>query len=160
MAVLEKHRTAPDTIPTSYQADPYTWALTQAAHLRAGDFTNLDIENLAEEILDVARREYDKLESALTILLLHMLKWDFQSARRSRSWVFSIAEHRRRVLRQLDDNPGLKSMVGKAQTRAFESARIRAAFETKLEESVFPAACPYDWDEMMQRTFALAPASR
>ena len=36
--------------------------------------------------------QYDKLESALEVLLMHMLKWDHQPERRSRSWSLTIQE--------------------------------------------------------------------
>ena len=154
VSVLDKKRTLP-AVAVGYEADAYGWAQEQAALLRAGAFDRLDIENIAEELLDVARREYDKLESALTILLLHMLKWDFQVAKRSRSWEYSILEHRRRIMRQLEDNPGLKSVIAKANLRAYESARSRAGFETKLDLAVFPLESPYGWAEITGREFAM-----
>jgi hypothetical protein len=44
--------------------------------LRAGRFDELDTQNVAEELADVGRAQYDKLESALKVILLHMLRWD------------------------------------------------------------------------------------
>ena len=71
---------------SAYRDDLYTWSCEQAALLRAGRLPELDVLNLAEEIEDVGSAQYDKLESALTVVLLHMLKWDFQPQRRSRGW--------------------------------------------------------------------------
>ena len=101
-----------------YEDDAYTWALQQAELLRAGRFGELDILNLSDEVEDVAGREYDKLESALARILQHLLKWDYQSERRSGSWVLSIEEHRSRVIDQLADHPGPKKCSGaRARTR-------------------------------------------
>ena len=62
----------------------------------------------------MGEEQYDKLESALRVLMLHLLKWDHQPDMRSRSWTLSIREQRRRVLRQLRKNPGLKSRLDEA----------------------------------------------
>jgi len=142
--------------PTAYHEDLYAWSREQAALLRSGRLSELDALNLAEEIDDVGSAQYDKLESALAVVLLHMLKWDFQPQYRSRSWQNSIAEHRRRADRQLRRNPGLKSRLGEAVEEAFETAHYRAAMETAIEIETLPLSCPYDWTEIMSRNHALA----
>ena len=134
-----------------YEDDAFTWALQQAELLRTGRIDGLDRINLADEIADVARREYDKLESALARVLQHILKWDYQPARRGRSWVLSIERHRALVNHQLDDHPGLKSMLEQAMFRGYERARLDALKETGLPRSTLPDAVPYGWSEIMQR---------
>jgi len=134
-----------------YDRDLYSWAREQAALLRAGRIAEADALNIAEEIDDVGHEQYDKLESALRIILLHLLKWDHQPKRRSRSWWLSISVHRKHTLRVLQKNPGLKSVRDEAVTEAYESARIEAAAQTSLEEDVFPLECPYSWKEITER---------
>ena len=136
-----------------YDEDVYAWAQAQAESLRAGRLDEIDAENVAEEILDVGRNEYDKLESALRVLLQHMLKWDFQPEKRSRSWANTIAEQRDRVDQQLQGNPSLKSRREEAMARAYRAGRLRASTETELEVEAFPEACPYDWDAILNRPF-------
>ncbi len=149
-------KTATTGKPAGYREDLYTWAREQAALLRAGRLTEIDALNLAEEIDDVGSEQYEKLESALAIVLLHMLKWDRQPERRSRSWLNSIREHRRRVERQLTKNPGLKPRIGEAVEEGYEVARYRAAIETSIDMEALPVSCPYDWDEIMTRTHVLS----
>jgi len=60
-------------------------AHAQAEALRAGRLDELDLENLAEEIADVSRREADALESHLETLVLHLLKWRHDPDHRSRN---------------------------------------------------------------------------
>ena len=96
-----------------YSHDVHAWALEQAAFLRSGRFGDLDLINLADEVADVANRDYEALESELSRVLQHLLKWDQQSERRSRSWAQTIQEHRRRVVRRLIRSPSLKSPQGK-----------------------------------------------
>jgi Domain of unknown function DUF29 len=133
------------------EADLYSWARRQAELLRAGRLSEIDPVAIAEEIDDVGMEEYHRLESALRAAMLHLLKWDHQSDGRSRSWTLAIREHRRRVLRRLRKNPGLKSQLDEALEAAYEDARLEAASETGLPLSVFPAERPFDYAEIMER---------
>ena len=137
--------------PARYDRDLYSWAVEQAALLRAGRIAEADALNIAEEIDDVGNEQYDKLESALRIILLHLLKWDYQPERRSRSWWASISVHRKRVLHVLRKNPGLKPLIEEAIVEAYETARIEASAQTSLEDDVFPPDCPYSWQQIMER---------
>src|SRR5437016_1033822 len=141
--------------PSRYDRDLYSWAVEQAALLRAGRIAEADVLNIAEEIDDVGNEQYAKLESALRLILLHLLKWDHQPQRRSRSWWASVSVHRKHVQRVLRKNPGLKPFVDEAVTEAYETARIEAAAQTSLEEDVFPLECPYSWTEIMERKVRL-----
>ena len=134
-----------------YDRDLYSWAVEQAALLRAGRIAEADALNIAEELDDVGNEQYHRLESALRIILLHLLKWDHQPERRSRSWWASIRVQRNHVRRVLRKNPGLKSEVDGAVTEAYETARIEAAVQTSRDEEAFPVDCPYSWDEIMER---------
>ena len=134
-----------------YDRDLYGWAVEQAALLRAGKITQADALNIAEELDDVGSEQYEKLESALRIILLHLLKWDQQPERRTRSWRLSVSVQRKHVSRLLRKNPGLQSRIGEALTEAYEIARIEAAAQTLLEDDAFPIECPYSWDSIMQR---------
>ena len=139
------------TTTATKEADLYSWALRQAELLRAGRLSEIDPAGLAEEIDDVGEEQYHRLESAFRVLMLHILKWDHQPDRRSRSWTLSILEQRRRVQRQLRKNPGLKSQLDEALTAAYEDARLEAASETGLPLSAFPEPRPFEFAEIMER---------
>jgi Domain of unknown function DUF29 len=144
--VLEK------VVTPSKADDIYSWARRQAELLRAGRLSEIDPAAIAEEIDDVGDEQYDKLESALRVVILHLLKWDHQPDRRSRSWTLSIREQRRRVLRQLRKNPGLKPLLDEALSEAYEDARDEAASETGIPLSAFPATRPFEYAEIMERS--------
>src|SRR5271165_5508316 len=137
--------------PAAKEADLYSWAVRQAELLRAGRLSEIDPAAIAEEIDDVGEEEYHRLESALRVLMLHLLKWDHQPDRRSRSWTLSIREQRRRVLRQLRKNPGLKPLLDEAISEAYEDARDEASSETGLPLTAFPVTRPYEYSEIMER---------
>jgi hypothetical protein len=139
---------------TAYERDFYTWSLEQARLLREGRLDALDRENVAEEIESLGREQFNKLVSALRVLLLHILKWDHQPERRSRSWALSIREQRIVLRTVLDDNPGLKPRIAEALERAYEQACVAAARETGLDVETFPETCPYAFEDIVQRSFA------
>ena len=91
--------------PSTYDSDFYTWAQEQAALLRQGLFSNLDVINLIDEIEGMAKSERRELESRLAVLLAHLLKWQYEPERKGRSWRATIKEQRRKVLRVLQQNP-------------------------------------------------------
>jgi Domain of unknown function DUF29 len=97
--------------PGAKDADLYSWARRQAGLLRAGRLSEIDPAAIAEEIDDVGEEQYHRLESALRVLMLHLLKWDHQPDKRSRSWTITVREQRRRVGRQLRKNPGLETRL-------------------------------------------------
>jgi hypothetical protein len=135
--------------PARYEDDIYTWVNEQVALLRAGRLDEIDTENIAEELSDVGAEQYHRLESALEVLLMHMLKWDHQSERRSRSWRLTIREQRQRVEKQLQKNPGLKSRLSEAVEDGFALGRTRAAREMDVEPESLPSSCPYEWEAIM-----------
>jgi len=149
-------QTRSEAEPTLYERDVYAWSLEQACLLRAGRFSEIDTENIAEEILDVGKAEYRILESALRTLLAHMLKWDHQPERRSRSWENTIAEQRDRVEQQLRDNPSLNRRIDEAVTRAYRGARRLASTQMRRDVDTFPEECPYNWDAILTRPFKRA----
>lgn len=144
---------------TLHDTDFYSWTRQQAAALRqaAAERVNtsapLDWENLAEELDGMGQEQADKLESAYRVLLLHLLKWQFQPERRSTSWRLSIVEQRRRALRVISRNPGLKSRRDELWADAYDDARELAAIETELGEAAFPAECPYEIDTALRTDF-------
>lgn len=131
--------------------DLYSWAARQAALLREGRVAEIDAAAIAEEIDDVGEEQYHRLESALRVLMHHLLKWDYQPAARSRSWAITICEQRRRAERQLRKNPGLKARLDEALAEAYEDARDEAARETGLPTRAFPVDLPFAFSEAMER---------
>ena len=138
---------------TNYDTDFYAWANEQAALLRAGALTAADIENIAEEIESMGKGEKRELKSRLQIIVLHLLKWQFQPAGRGSSWETTIRVQRIDLVHQLSDNPSLKAQVPDVMGLAFGNARLLAADETKMSPKAFPAKCPYSLKQIMDKEF-------
>jgi hypothetical protein len=137
----------------SYEKDFYSWTQEQAELLRNGQFNGLDIPNLIEEIETMGRSEKRELESRLTILLLHFLKWKYQEVRRGRSGQLSIDEQRIQFEETLDENPGLKPKLDDIIQKAYRLAVIKASRETKISKAVFPEGCPWNLAQLIEEGF-------
>src|ERR1700712_4659540 len=94
-----------------YDQDFYAWANEQAGLLRAGRLSEADIEHIAEEIESMGRSEKRELVNRLTVVLLHLLKWQFQPVLRGSSWRLTLEEQRNQLEDHIADNPSLKSVV-------------------------------------------------
>ena len=137
----------------NYEKDFYSWTQEQAGLLKNGRFSELDIDNLIEEVESMGRSEKRELESRLTILLLHLLKWKYQEVRRGRSWQLSIDEQRIQFCKTLNENPGLKSALDEIINDAYKLAVIKAAWETKISKAVFPECCPWNLAQFIEDAF-------
>jgi predicted nucleic acid-binding Zn-ribbon protein len=136
-----------------YERDFYAWANEQAALLREGRLSVADIANIAEEIESMGRSEKRELVNRLDVLLLHLLKWQYQPERRGASWRVSIENTRDALTRHMTDNPSLKAKLPEAVADAYRTARRSAAVETGLELDTFPAGCPWTFEQAMDEGF-------
>ena len=112
-----------------------------------------DIGHIAEEIESMGRSERRELVNRLVVLLLHLLKWEFQPSRRGNSWRLSIKEQRIRLRLHLQDNPSLQAQLDWAITQAYILAVIEAERETGLSEFTFPGSCPFAIEQLLGDAF-------
>ena len=144
---------APEKRRAGYDSDFYTWSQEQGRLVREGRWNEVDRENVAEEIESSGREQFNRLESAFRVILMHMLKWDHQPRKRSRSWALSIETQRIELADVLGDNPGLKSRLDEAIARGYRKGRLDAIKETGLKASSFSDSCPYSFDDITSRAF-------
>jgi len=138
---------------TRYETDFCGWIDDQAQLLRSGKFAQLDIDNLVEEIETMGRSEKRSLESHLAVLLMHLLKWQYQPDYRSRSWMLTIQEQRIQVRNIIRDSPSLKHTLSQHIDRAWEQARVKAEKETHIHQSTFPGHCRWSFEQMIDDAF-------
>ncbi|MDM9380398.1 DUF29 domain-containing protein [Chlorogloeopsis sp. ULAP01] len=135
-----------------YETDFYAWTQEQARLLRDKKWSQIDLPNLIEEIESLGKQQRQELRNRLSVLIGHLLKWEYQPQHRSRSWLATLRVQRRDTLRLLKDNPSLKSYLDDALQEAYENARDLAMGEA-LPEQTFPLACPYNLTEIMSDRF-------
>ena len=136
-----------------YEQDYLKWIETTVEKLRTQDFSNLDWENLIEEVESMGRSERKRFKSNLIVVLIHLLKWQFQRDLRSGSWAGSIVEHRRRIEDDLEDSPSLKPYLEEVLDKCYLAAVKQASAETGLALTVFPQLCPYTSTEVLDSNF-------
>jgi hypothetical protein len=140
-------------VGVEYEQDLALWYARQAELLRERQFDQLDLANLIEE-LDIAvgnlRRE---LENRLEVLLIHLLKCEFQRQRISRSWLNALDEQRSQIAKLLEQNPSLRPGAMEAVAKVYPIAVRRAARQTDLLRSTFPLANPYSKEQLFDFDF-------
>ncbi len=136
-----------------YEHDFYAWANEQASLLRTGRLSEADIGHIAEEIQSMGRTEKRELANRLAVLLLNLLKWQFQPGLRSKSWRNTIRVQRISVASHTQDNPSLKAVVDETVVESYRIARLQAENETGLSEETFPSACPWSFEQVIADDF-------
>ena len=132
-----------------YETDFYQWTQQQAALLRQGELSALDVENLAEEIDDMGASRERELENRLAVLLAHLLKWIVQPERRGNSWRLTILEQRRRLARLLEKNPSLRARLSTIIPDVYGDAILIAAREMGKSESEVPGTMPFTVEQAL-----------
>jgi hypothetical protein len=141
---------------TSYEKDVVAWANEQAAMLRSGQFSALDIQHLAEEIEDVGKSEQRELASRMAVLLAHLLKWQYQPSMRSKSWERTVRTQRKEVEYVLKEAPSLKNKFQDEDCQdedwlelIWAKATGQAEKETGLDIDVFAPSCPWPMADVL-----------
>ncbi len=138
---------------TLYETDFYAWTQRQAALLRTEEFSEVDWNNLIEEIETLGRSERKEIKSRLVVLIMHLLKWQYQPELQSRSWAATIAVQRDDLAALLADNPSLQAQLAEFVGSVYPRAVKRAVQETGLSATSFPARCPYEATQIMDDDF-------
>ena len=138
---------------TRYDTDFYQWTQDQAAHLRAKEWSALDVDNLAEEIESLGASDRRALRGHLMRLSQHLLKWRHQPQRRGESWQQSIDNARLQIELILEDSHSLRDFLPDAFAWAYPRGRKEAAKETHLPLETFPEVCPWTLNQLLDDDF-------
>ncbi len=136
-----------------YETDTLIWLDTQIELLRARKFELLDLDNLIDELDSMAKHDRRAVAHRLEKLLMHLLKYQIQRDHITNSWRSTIHDQRRQLARKLADMPSLKSSLDDTIRNSYPHAVARAAAETGLPRSAFPASNPYTVDQLLDTEF-------
>ena len=136
-----------------YDEDFVAWTAETARLLRAGRFNQVDIAHLAEEIEDRGKSDQRELESRLTVLILHLLKWQFQPEKRSGRWQSTIIAQRAEVLKLLEQSPSMRRRLPKSVGEIYSTAVRQAAAETGFPVNAFPRECSCSVEQILDQDF-------
>ncbi len=133
-----------------YEADFHAWVMSSAQLLREGKLTELDVEHIAEELESMGASERRELLNRLQVLLLHLLKYEYQPERRGKSWLLTINHQRTAIERLLEQSPSLRRLLDADNlTKVYVKAVRDTVIETDLERHLFPIVCPYHLEQIL-----------
>lgn len=147
------HKNSITHIESLHEEDFYLWLNTTAQLLRSGQFNEVDFDNLIEEIESMGSSQRRELKNRLVVLLMHLLKYQYQPSLRSNSWVNTILEQRRQIEFLLKDSPSLKPYYLEIFDDCYKNAVYDASVETKLDVKTFPVESPFVPEEALDRDF-------
>ena len=109
-----------------YEKDYYLWIEKTISLLENHQFSDLDLDNLIEEISSMGKSEKRSLESYLTRLLEHLLKlayWQSELEYNQRGWKNEIRNFRLRIQQIIEDSPSLKPYLSEIFLPCYQNAR-------------------------------------
>jgi hypothetical protein len=129
-------RLAPPPADALYDEDFALWAEQQAAHLRAGRFDRVDIENVSEEIEALSRSDKRSITSRLATVMEHLLKLALSDDRDPRpGWWHTVNRERSAIESLLEESPSLRRQMPAFARRAWRDAVRDAAFGLRAAEA-------------------------
>jgi len=113
-----------------YDLDLNLWLETAIAQLKIGDFHNLDVENLIEELEGLSGSSKRELENRLERLIEHILKRCYVDMPDCyRGWLLTIFDQRRDIKKLLKQSPSLKRYFEQVFDEYFEGSLKRTKIE-------------------------------
>jgi hypothetical protein len=142
----------PRTI-SCYDDDWVRWIDAQIRLLSEKRFSEVDIENLIEELDNMKNKELRALKNRLRVLMMHLLKCEFQKSYPQNTWHATLIEQRERIKAMLEDSPSLRRKLDEFVKKNYPYARKMAALETMLPLSSFPIENPYSVKQILDHDF-------
>ncbi|GAL92832.1 MULTISPECIES: DUF29 domain-containing protein [Microcystis] len=142
-----------------YETDFNLWLEQTVNHLKKGNLQALDLDNLIEEISDMGRNNRREVFGRLKVLLMHLLKWQYQPEKRTNSWINTIDEQREQLELIFRDSPSLKPYLADIFAECYQKAVRGTVNETNLPKETFPVDCPFtqeqvlNWDYFPENSF-------
>ncbi|MGL5035442.1 MAG: DUF29 domain-containing protein [Microcystaceae cyanobacterium] len=109
--------------PTLYEIDYLLWTEETIIKLKTGNFEQVDLDNLIEEIEDLGRSQKRELRQRLATLLEHLLKRLYVNLPQEyNGWERTVREQRRQIKLEIKASPSLKSIWNQSFDLAWQFA--------------------------------------
>lgn len=152
MAIVQPSSETP-LVPNLYEQDFCLWLEQTVKFLKENNFSALDRDHLIEELESMGRSEKRAIESNLRVLLMHLLKYQYQPSHRSNSWLATIEEHRIRINKDMKVSLSLKRYFEQIFEETYQDSRKLASLETGLPLEHFPVNCPLTSEQILNQDF-------
>ena len=124
-----------------YDTDYQLWLDETVAQLQAHDFSNLDLENLIEEIASLGKSDKRATSSYLMRLCEHLLKikyWESEREACFRGWDSEAANFRLQIRVILRDSPSLKNYLNENFLPEYKNGRKLFLKASNLNANLIP----------------------
>jgi hypothetical protein len=144
---------------STYETDFYRWTQETAELLRRRRFSELDIENLIEEVDSIGRNEKYQISKKISQILVCLLKWMYFPNRRIYHWQTTIGYYRDFLELTIKDSPSLSKYVCEEEIKeSYEGAKVTAILELGVEdeEDIFPDTFEqtgWSWKQVLDTEF-------
>ncbi len=136
-----------------YEQDSFDWTQTTAELVRAGRWSELDAEHIADELESVGNSDKREVVSRLKVLIKDLLKWQWQPEHQSGSWRSTISTQRQDLEAVLEDSPSLRVRLPESVSKAYPRAAEEAVEEMRLLKNPFPPECPFTPEQILDTSF-------
>jgi len=136
-----------------YVKDEHLWLMENSKLLREGKWEEADLENIAEILEDMGKRDLREVVSRMKVLLIHLLKWIYQAEERSSSWKGTIRHQRDELHSMFEDSTHLKMHAKETFNKSYQKAREIASDETGFPLSHFPKEPPFAFEQVIEENY-------
>ena len=132
------------TVKQLYNQDFALWIEETVKQLKSGDFSQVDLENLIEEVESLGRRDKRGLENRLITLFEHALKRCYVLLPDCyRGWEGTLNRTQQKLNQILDDSPSLRNFLEQILFKCYQKALDNMRIEY---DANFPDVCPFPND--------------
>ena len=146
----------PQKLASLSDADFQSWIEQTVEQLRAGDFHQIDIDNLVEEIESLGKRDKRSLLSYLRQLCEHLLKvqyWQSARERSFRGWRLEIRNFRSEIQDILEDSPSLKNYLKTHFSKIYKDGRERFLEDSELAAVLVPEEPAFTLEQALDESW-------
>lgn len=143
------------TLPL-YDIDYQLWLEQTLAQLQTQNFSQIDLENLIEEIKSLEKRDKRAISSYLMGLCEHLLKvkyWEQERETCIRGWTLEIRNFRLQIQLILKDSPSLKNYLQENFILDYQNGRKLFLDATGVESDIIPQEPCFSLEQVLDENW-------
>lgn len=118
--------------------------------IKSFDDNGAFVENeiIRDLLAEMSAAEKREVKSYLRNIVLHLLKWDYQPEKRTRSWMLSITNSRNQLVDIFDDSRSLINYAKSVYPEIYSVPKRNAEIETGVD---MPGTNPYSLEDVLEK---------
>jgi Domain of unknown function DUF29 len=143
------------TLPL-YDTDYQLWLEQTIAKLQTQDFSQIDLDNLIEEIKSLGKKDKRAICSYLMRLCEHLLKvkyWQQERETCIRGWKLEIRNFRLQIQNLLKDSPSLKNYLQENLVLEYQNGRKLFLDATDFNSDMIPEEPCFNLEQVLDENW-------